>query len=406
MDQAKFRKPHTHVYRPTGDYAVQLSDYTLQWRASLPRRDDIVTIVIDTKNEMKRSIDGLGTRVNDLERDLRTAFTTEVTGLRETALADLKSSQHETRTSSYNAGKRASEAVAAVADLRRDVDRLHHGLEGLRGDVGKILEALQAAAPASARVPAAVDSAEDPHPHQAGTSIGYEPDSVVLPEQRQAPDQESAPQVEPAALRLSADSSPEGDEPGVSTDPDAPTADEDETDQSPPEAEQPAPGSDEREEEDHDVPRAALEASERGPSDSVEEPSPLTWKGRIWAIMRAGRVASATLVCHRDTWEFVAAQVGSHPHFRTPSLEERENGLVAAVLSGRSLVAMLLALYRTANASIRRPDGEDTEELITYADWAMASQVYYATARVLSKAYYEEGDPVVVTIDNRVPARP
>ncbi|MGW7673804.1 hypothetical protein ACWGJX_43070 [Streptomyces sp. NPDC054775] len=57
-----------------------------------------MTIVIDTKNEMKRSIDGLGTRVNDLERDLRTAFTTEVTGLRETALADLKSSQHETRT--------------------------------------------------------------------------------------------------------------------------------------------------------------------------------------------------------------------------------------------------------------------------------------------------------------------
>jgi hypothetical protein len=368
----------------------------------LPRRDDIVTIVIDTKNEMKRSIDGLGTRVSDLERDLRAAFTTEIAGLRETALADLKSSQHETRTSSYNSGKRASEAVAAVADLRRDVDRLHHGLEGLREDVGKILEALHVAAPA--RVPAAAGSPEDPFLDQAGTSTGAGPDSVVLPEQRQAPEQESAPQVEPAAPKFSVEA-PGGDDPGASTE-HVPTADEDEADQPPPpEAEQSESGSDGREESDHDVARAVLEASEQGPSDSVKEPSPLTWEGRIWAIMRAGRVASATLVCHRDTWEFVAAQVGSHPHFRTPSLEERENGLVAAVLSGRSLVAMLLALYRTANVSRRRPDGEDAEELITYADWAMASEVYYATARVLSMAHYEEGAPVVVTIDSRVPAR-
>lgn len=366
------------------------------------RRDDIVTIVIDTKNEMRRSIDGLGTRVNDLERDLRTAFTTEITGMRETALADLKSSQHETRTSSYNAGKRASEAVAAVADLRRDVDRLHHGLEGLREDVGKILETLQAAAPA--RVSAAVESAEDPYPGQARTSAGHGPDPVVLPEPRQEPDQESASQVEPAASKLFAVNSPEGDEPEVSADLDASVADK-KAEQPPSGAEQSAPKADSRAEEDHDVPRAALEASEQGPGDSGKEPSPLTREGRIWAIMRAGKVASTTLVCHRDTWEFVATQVGSHPHFNPPSLEERENGLVAAVLSGRSLVAMLLALYRVANVSRHRPDGEDTEELITYADWAMASQVYYATARVLSRAYCEEGDPVVVTIDSRVPAR-
>ncbi len=369
----------------------------------MPRRDDIVTIVIDTKNEMKRSIDGLGARVNDLERDLRAAFTTEVAGLRETALADVKSSQHETRTSAYNAGKRASEAVAAVADLRRDVDRLHHGLEGLREDVGKILKALQVAAPA--RVPVSVGSAEDPFADQAGASTGSGPDPVVVPGQRQAPDQESAPQVEPAAAKLSADNSPGGDEPEASTEPDAPTADEDEADQAPPEAGQSAPEANGREEGDQDVSRAALEASEQGPGDPVKEPSPLTWEGRVWAIMRAARVASATLVCHRDTWEFVAAQVGSHPHFRTPSLEEREDGRVAAVLSGRSLVAVLLALYRTAEASVRRPDGEEAEELIAYADWSMAYQVYYATARVLSKAYSEEGDPVVVTIDNRVPAR-
>lgn len=77
-------------------------------------------------------------------------------------------------------------------------------------------------------------------------------------------------------------------------------------------------------------------------------------------------------------------------------------GLVAAVLSGRSLVAMLLALYRVANTS--RPHTEDMEELVAYADWAMASQVYDATAQVLSRACSGEGDPIVVTIDNRLPA--
>ncbi|MFK8845180.1 hypothetical protein [Streptomyces sp. Ac-502] len=359
-----------------------------------------MTIVIDTKNEMKRSIDGLGTRVNDLERDLRAAFATEIAGLRETTLADVKASQHETRTSSHNAGRRASEAAAAVAELRRDVDRLHHGLEGLREDVVTILETLQAMAPA--QVPAAAASAEDPCPGQTGTSTGHEPESVVLSEQQQAPAHEPAPQTEPAAAKLSADTSSGGDEPGVSTGSDAPSADEDKADQLPPEAEQSAPEADGREEGDYDVAHAALEASEQGASDSVKEPSPLTRAGRVWAIMRAGRVASATLVCHRDTWEFVAAQVGSHPHFRTPTLEERANGLVAAVLSGRSLVAMLLALYRVAKVSVHRPDGEVSEELAAYADWAMAAQVYYATARVLSSAYHDEGDPVVITIDSRL----
>ncbi|MEV0281701.1 hypothetical protein AB0I22_35680 [Streptomyces sp. NPDC050610] len=345
-----------------------------------------MTIVIDTKNEMKRTVDGLGTRVNDLERDLRAAFTAEFAGLREVDLADVKSSQHETRTSAHNAGKRASDAVAAVNDLRRDMDRLHHGLEALREDVGKILEAVRAAAPVRVRVPTTVASAQDPYTAQVGTDTGHEPDPVVLPGPQQAPDQEPAPQVEPAAPKLLAGDSPEDDEPGASAGIDAAAADEGEAGQSPPEAGRSEPGSDGCEAGDHDVARAVLEAGEQGPGEAMKEPYPLTWKGRIWAIMRAGKVASATLVCHRDTWEFVAAQVGSHPHFRTPSLEERENGLVAAVLSGRSLVAMLLALYRTANNSLRRPDREGAEELIAYADWAMASDVYNATAWVLSRA--------------------
>ncbi|MGW2027931.1 hypothetical protein [Streptomyces decoyicus] len=88
-----------------------------------------MTILIDTKDEMNRSVDGLDSRVSELDRELRAVLTTEITELRENSLTDLKSSQQETRTSAYNAGKRASEAVTAVANLQRDVDRLHGGLE-------------------------------------------------------------------------------------------------------------------------------------------------------------------------------------------------------------------------------------------------------------------------------------
>lgn len=154
---------------------------------------------------------------------------------------------------------------------------------------------------------------------------------------------------------------------------------------------------------DESVPRAVMEAGERGPDAETNEPYPISEEGRIWAIMRAGSVASATLVCHRDTWEFVAARAGSHPHFRTPVLEEREEGLIAAVLSGRALVAMLLSLYQIAKSPIR---AEDVDELVADADRTMASQVYYKTARVLSRAWSLEGDPVVVTIDDRLRPRP
>ncbi|MFJ5798556.1 hypothetical protein [Streptomyces decoyicus] len=350
-----------------------------------------MTILIDTKNEMKRSVDGLDGRVSELDRELRAVFTTEITELRENSLTDLKSSQQETRTSAYNAGKRASEAVTAVANLQRDVDRLHSGLEDLRQDIGEALALLRATVPAGVGGTAGAPHAD------AETDAGFEPGPTALPGQRTGSEKE--------AVSTMADSSTSDEVPSTA-DPAEP-AHADSAAAAGADAEQPAPEPEAspQEGEEQEAPRAALEAGDRNPGDGAPEgePYPISESGRIWAIMRAGKVASATWVCHRDTWEFVAAQVGNHPHFRTPALEERDGGLVAAVLSGRSLVAMLLSLYRLAVTS-RRAEG--TEELVTYADWAMAAQVYYATARVLSRAFCEEGDPVVVKIDDRVPARP
>jgi hypothetical protein len=349
----------------------------------LARKDDVVTIVIDAKNETKKAIDGLDVRLTDVEREVRGAIHEEVRGLHTPHLADLKASQHETRTSAYNAGKRASEALTAVTGLRGEVDQLHKRLDALHSDVGEILALLRAPVPVAVPVPAAAAYEE------VGAGLGQE----TVPGPRLAPSTESVPTAPDAAVGAAGAS--DGPEPEVAAQGDGARSEAEEVAEVEPFEPEANEGVDTAQV------AADAELGADSPGGEVKEPEPLSEAGRIWAVMRAGQVASATLVCHRDTWEFVAAQVGSHSHFRAPALEEREHGLVAAVLSGRSLVAALLSLYRTAEVTL---GGE--EDLTAFADWAMASQVYRKIARALSTAVHADGDPVVVTIDARVPARP
>lgn len=107
-------------------------------------------------------------------------------------LADPKASQQETRASAYNAGKRASDAVSAVTELRRDVDRLHGSLDGLRREVGEVLALLHA------RVQGDVDVEGD-----ESTTAEPEP----LSGQRHVPEEELAPAgaESPAAAEVLAD---------------------------------------------------------------------------------------------------------------------------------------------------------------------------------------------------------
>lgn len=349
----------------------------------MARRDDIVTIVIDAKNEIKKSIDGLDGRVNDLERSLRADLVHEVEGMRK-ALEDMKTSQAAAQKSASRAESRAGEAVAAVAELRSEVLRLHEHFDGLRGGIGQILDALSAGAP---RLAPAAD---------AGTEPGLTPSSA----QGQAPraETEPVPDAQTMAEAPAETAAAEGVSMAAEDDLAPDGEDEDASDV------QATWTAQEADEEDRDPSTVALEATE-STDDQKREPEPFSSRGRIFAISRAARVASATLVCHRDTWEFVATQAGSHPHFRPPALEDRENGLVAAVLSGRSLVAMLLALYQVEKTSVRHPDTGDVNEMTAYADWIMATKVYTETANVLRNAYSTDGDPVVITIDNRLPAR-
>ncbi|MGK5532076.1 hypothetical protein [Streptomyces sp. URMC 129] len=109
-------------------------------------------------------------------------------------------------------------------------------------------------------------------------------------------------------------------------------------------------------------------------------------------LLRAARVSSAILVCHRDIWEFITGQAGQHPHFRMPPrITDRGQDRIAAAVSGRSLIAVLISLFNAQHA-----DGRSE------GDWALATTIYgriKAGLDVLAPA----GEPVTIILDDRTP---
>ncbi|WP_432253809.1 hypothetical protein [Streptomyces sp. HNM1019] len=66
---------------------------------------------------------------------------------------------------------------------------------------------------------------------------------------------------------------------------------------------------------------------------------------------RAAGVAYAEISCHRDTWDFLVAQSSRGEHFRLPAAVREEDCLIDADLSGRTLIAVLDALWHTQRDS-------------------------------------------------------
>ncbi|MFB8182097.1 hypothetical protein ACFC8N_40035 [Streptomyces sp. NPDC055966] len=83
-------------------------------------------------------------------------------------------------------------------------------------------------------------------------------------------------------------------------------------------------------------------------------------------MLKAADVASAELVVHRDTWEWLAALAVDHGHFRTPpAVEDIKEGRIQTVLCGRSLIALLIELWNTRSAATPLE-----------GDWALATTSY------------------------------
>ncbi|MFD7234418.1 hypothetical protein ACFWAT_03820 [Streptomyces syringium] len=116
-------------------------------------------------------------------------------------------------------------------------------------------------------------------------------------------------------------------------------------------------------------------------------------------LRRAAGVFSARLVCHRDTWAFLLEQTACDPHFRAPGpVDDEHEGRVEVTLSGRSLIAVLLSLFRTSQE-------EDIERL---GDLAMAAELYQRSADALEGTDSADryGPQVVIVLDDRAGPAP
>ena len=112
-------------------------------------------------------------------------------------------------------------------------------------------------------------------------------------------------------------------------------------------------------------------------------------------LMKAAGVASAELVLHRDTWEFLASLAVDHPHFRTPpAVEDVKEGRVQAALSGRSLIAVLIALWETR-----------AKAPVLQADWALATTVYGRVASELG-GVTSSGRTIRIVLDDGINQAP
>ncbi|MFI2031847.1 hypothetical protein [Streptomyces buecherae] len=145
------------------------------------------------------------------------------------------------------------------------------------------------------------------------------------------------------------------------------------------------------------------QASRAGQPASSTENDPAVDHGVL--LLKAAGVASAILVAHRDTWDWVAALAAQHKHWRTPAVvedvvedaeEDGREGRVQAVLSGRSLIAVLIQLWK------KRAEATPAD-----ADFALALTTYTRIASRLAEVgeQSERGQTIRVVLDDGLPSR-
>ncbi|MFJ6493683.1 hypothetical protein [Streptomyces californicus] len=139
---------------------------------------------------------------------------------------------------------------------------------------------------------------------------------------------------------------------------------------------------------------SAPEAATMQPATPVAEESgdrdPQVTHGVL--LLKAAGVATAELVAHRDTWEWLSALAVDHPHFRTPpGVEDVKEGRVQTVLSGRSLIALLIKLWETRRTAAPLE-----------ADWALATTAYDRIATELT-GVRGEGQTIRIVLDDGLP---
>ncbi|GHG93125.1 hypothetical protein [Streptomyces rubradiris] len=130
-----------------------------------------------------------------------------------------------------------------------------------------------------------------------------------------------------------------------------------------------------------------------GPSSATTTPEVSTEHSTL--LKTAARVSTASLLCHRDIWEFLTAHAGRHPHFRVPPHVTGEGGeRIRAALSGRSLIALLISLHAIKHTS---GSGDGDQEL--------AATLYERIENSLT-GLAPDGEPVTIALDDRAAPGP
>lgn len=141
---------------------------------------------------------------------------------------------------------------------------------------------------------------------------------------------------------------------------------------------------------------ATAETAATAETSAVDRSAAVDVSAEHSALLRtAARVSSASLLCHRDIWEFVTAHAGRHPHFRVPpQVADEGDQRVRAALSGRSLIALLISLHSTQCTA---SDGDGDREL--------AATLYERIEKSLN-GLAPSGEPVTITLDDRAAPAP
>ncbi|MFJ3941789.1 hypothetical protein [Streptomyces parvus] len=138
----------------------------------------------------------------------------------------------------------------------------------------------------------------------------------------------------------------------------------------------------------NNAPTTLPPAASPSPSDQREDPR----VNHGVLLLKAAGVASVDLIAHRDTWEWLTALAVDHDHFRTPpSVEDVKEGRVQTVLSGRSLIGLLIKLWDTRHATTPLE-----------ADWALATTAYNRIAAELT-VVDGEGQTIRIILDDGLP---
>jgi hypothetical protein len=129
------------------------------------------------------------------------------------------------------------------------------------------------------------------------------------------------------------------------------------------------------------------------PQDSAGADDPRIAHGVL--LLKTAGVASVELIAHRDTWEWLAALAAGHSHFRTPpsveDIKDGREGRVQTVLSGRSLIALLIELWNT------RSTAEPLQ-----SEWALATMTYHRIAAELTDPA-GQGQTIRIVLDDGYP---